>query len=335
MNLTEFFNQSIPVLETEMHRIIQESLDPRADLLSEIFFYHLGMDRDGEARGKRIRPLLVFLITHAFQSDWKSALPAAAAVEFLHNFSLIHDDVEDRSEKRHGRLTVWAKWGQAQAINAGDGMFTLVFRSIHKLKYFCPAEVTLNAAELIAQACLHLVEGQILDVAFENREDISISDYFQMIDGKTSSLLACCTQMGGLIAGVDSSRMELLKKLGYNLGRSFQIQDDLLGIWGDPLETGKPIESDIIDHKQTLPVLYGLQYSDRFREKWIKSRILPGEVSLVSSWLMEDGIFEKVESDLLKLDDEIDKNIHELNFDSVEGINLLKELILKLKTRKR
>lgn len=335
MNLTEFFNQTIPVLEAEMRQIIQDSLDPRAELLKEIFLYHLGMDKDREARGKRIRPLLIFLITHAFQVDWKRALPAAAAVEFLHNFSLIHDDVEDRSEQRHGWPTVWAKWGQAQAINAGDGMFTLVFHSAQQLKQYYPAEVTLTATELISKACLQLVEGQAMDVAYENQYNISITEYFQMIDGKTASLLACCTQLGGLLAGVDSTRMALLKKLGYNLGRSFQVQDDLLGIWGDPQETGKPVDNDLTNHKHTLPVSYGLQMSNRFREKWMAGQILPGEVSVISSWLMEDGVHSKVESDLNTLDDDTNKIMKDIKFNSSEGISLLKEFILNLRTRKR
>lgn len=335
MNLTEFFNHTIPVLEAEMRQIIKESLDPQADLLNEIFIYHLGMDKDGEARGKRIRPLLVFLISHAFQADWKRALPAAAAVEFLHNFSLIHDDVEDHSEQRHGRPTVWAKWGQAQAINAGDGMFTLVFRSAQQLQRFYPAEVTLSAMELISQACLHLVEGQVLDVAFEKRKEISIPDYYRMIDGKTASLLACCAQLGGLIAGVDPSQLELLKKLGYTLGRSFQVQDDLLGIWGDPQETGKPIESDLTNHKHTLPVLYGLEMSKRFKEKWTTGEILPGDVSLISSWLIEIGVYLKVESELKKMDDDTENIMEDLNFNSSVGVSLLEELISKLRTRKK
>ena len=335
MNLTEFIDQTIPVLEADMRQIIQESLDPRSDLLNDIFIYHLGMDKDKEARGKRIRPLLIFLISHAFQADWKSALPAAAAVEFLHNFSLIHDDVEDRSEQRHGRPTVWAKWGQAQAINAGDGMFTLVFHSAQQLQRFYPAEVSLSTMELISQACLHLVEGQVLDVAFEKQKDIAIPEYFRMIDGKTASLLACCAQLGGLMAGVPPSHMELLKKFGYILGRSFQVQDDLLGIWGDPQETGKPIESDLTNHKHTLPVLYGLEMSKRFRNKWTNGIILPGEVSLISSWLMEDGVYSKVESELRKLDDDADKIFEEIKFNSSEGVALLGELIFKLRTRKR
>jgi geranylgeranyl diphosphate synthase, type I len=335
MNLTKFFNETIPVLEAGMHDTIQKSLDTRADLLNEIFIYHLGMDKDRQARGKRIRPLLVFLTTHAFQVDWKRALQAAAAVEFLHNFSLIHDDVEDRSEQRHGRPTVWAKWGQAQAINAGDGMFTLVFHSARLLERFCPAETVIAAIDLISQACLHLVEGQVMDVAFEKRNDISIPDYYRMIDGKTASLLACCTQLGGLIANVDATRMVLLKEFGYNLGRAFQVQDDLLGIWGDPQETGKPVESDLANHKHTLPVLYGLQSSSRFRKKWIAGGILPDEVPLVSSWLMEDGIYSQVESELNQLNEAADKNMMDMQFTSSEGSSLIRELILKLRKRKK
>ncbi len=243
--------------------------------------------------------------------------------------------MEDRSERRHGRPTVWAKWGQAQAINAGDGMFTLVFHSAHQLQRYYPADVTLSAMELISQACLHLVEGQILDVAFEKRKEISIPEYYRMVDGKTASLLACCTQLGGLISGVDPSRMELLKKLGYTLGRSFQVQDDLLGIWGDPQETGKPVESDLANHKHTLPVLYGLEMSKRFKEKWTTGEILPGEIPSISSWLMEDGVYIKVASELKKMDDDTDRIMENMNFNSSEGVSLLEELISKLRTRKR
>ena len=133
MNLEEFVTMTIPSLEDEMRRLIERSLDKDSRILKDIFIYHLGLDDVGKARGKRIRPLLVLLITFSSGVDWKKSLPAAVAIEFLHNFSLIHDDVEDRSDLRHGRPTVWSKWGIAQAINAGDGMFTLVLQAIHGL----------------------------------------------------------------------------------------------------------------------------------------------------------------------------------------------------------
>lgn len=334
-SLADFSNTTIPVLEAEMRRIIQEGLDPQADILKEIFLYHLGMDKDQEARGKRVRPLLVFLITNACQVDWRKAIPAAAAVEFLHNFSLIHDDVEDRSDLRHGRPTVWRKWGAAQAINSGDGMFTLVFQAIHKLSENNTSMMTLAASELLTQTCLRLVEGQILDVSFESQKDISVDDYYRMIDGKTAALLACCTQLGGLVSGVDQSKMDLLKELGYKLGRGFQIQDDLLGIWGKPLETGKPVENDLSNHKHTLPVIFGLLISPRFKDRWIRGKIKPNDITLLAEWLVEDGVFRKVESEIDKLDAEVDELLLKLKFSSVEGLKMLNELVARLRTRNR
>lgn len=333
--LTDFFNLTIPVLEAEMRRVIAEGLNPDSNLLKEIFLYHLGMDVGKEVRGKRVRPLLVFLICHAFQTDWHRALPAASSVEFLHNFSLIHDDIEDRSEERHGRPTVWSKWGAAQAINSGDGMFTLVYQSIQKIKEVTSPEITIEATNLINQTCLKLVEGQILDVSFENQSSVSIEDYYRMIDGKTAALLACCAQLGGLVAGLDSSKMNLLNEFGCQLGRSFQVQDDILGIWGDSRETGKPVANDLTEHKKTLPVLYGLQMSPRFKERWQKKDISMEDITAISTWLMDDGIYAKVESDLSHLNEGTDELITKLNFPSEDGLDMIKELITKLRSRKR
>lgn len=333
--LSDFFNLTIPILESEMHRIITESIDPKADLLREIFIYHLGMDQGIEVRGKRVRPMLVFLICHAFQGEWQKAVSAAAAVEFLHNFSLIHDDIEDHSDKRHGRQTVWAKWGAAQAINAGDGMFTLVFKAIQQMQGQGTGELTLKAFHLITDTCLKLVEGQIMDVAFETQKNISVSDYYRMIDGKTAALLACCVQLGGLVADVGMQKMKLLKKFGMQLGRSFQIQDDILGIWGDTKETGKPVADDLIEHKHTLPVIYGLKMSPRFKKRWMQKEISLVEIPVLSQQLMEDGIYQKVEDELTRLNGETDKLMMELNFSNSEGLAMLEEMIIKLRTRRR
>jgi geranylgeranyl diphosphate synthase, type I len=334
-SLSTFFDLTIPVLESEMRRIITQSLDPKSDLLREIFLYHLGMDQGKEVRGKRVRPMLVFIICHACQGEWQKAVPAAAAVEFLHNFSLIHDDIEDRSDKRHGRPTVWAKWGAAQAINSGDGMFTLVFQAIQQMLHQETNEKTLEAIHLITQTCLKLVEGQILDVAFETQEDIAVSDYYRMIDGKTATLLACCAQLGGLVAGIDTQKMGLLNKLGSKLGRSFQIQDDILGIWGDSQETGKPVTNDLIEHKHSLPIIYGLQMSPRFKKRWMQKEISLEDTPTMVRQLTEDGVHQKVEKELAHLDHETDKIIKELNFPNKEGSVMLGELMAKLRIRKR
>jgi geranylgeranyl diphosphate synthase type I len=335
MNLEKFVKMTIPSLEDEMRALIEGSLDNDSRTLKDIFIYHLGLDDTGKTRGKKIRPLLVLLITMSAGIDWKKSLPAAVAIEFLHNFSLIHDDVEDRSDMRHGRPTVWTKWGSAQAINAGDGMYTLVFQAIHELNKNNSAEVTLAASDLITQACMKLVEGQINDVAFEGRDEITIEEYWKMINGKTAALIACSTQLGGLIAGLGKKQQEILYSFGLKLGRGFQIQDDFLGIWGKPETTGKPSDSDLVNHKQTLPVIYGHQMSSRFKERWSQGKIQKSEIQLLSDWLKQDGVYSRVQSEAENINIEIDQHLVDLNLPDREGLRMLKELLSGLRQRNR
>jgi geranylgeranyl diphosphate synthase, type I len=333
MNLEKFVNLAIPALENEMKAIVAENLNSDSRVLKDIFLYHLGLDEKRGTQGKRIRPLLVLLTTHAAGSDWKNALPAAAAVEFLHNFSLIHDDVEDKSDLRHGRPTVWSKWGTAQAINAGDGMFTLVFQAIHELIKNNSPEITIAADKLISRACMKLVEGQTKDIAFEDRDDVTIDDYLGMIDGKTAALLACSAQLGGLIAGLDEKRQIMLYLFGQKLGRNFQIQDDLLGIWGNPETTGKPVKSDLVNHKHTLPVIYGLQMSSTFKARWQEGNIKDSEIELIADLLKEDGVHLKIKTISENINNEIDNLLVDLNLPNTEGIGMLKELLNELRDR--
>ena len=161
MSLKNFINTALPKVEATVKNIIKKSIDPTIADLSRIFHNHLGLEEPDQARGKRIRPLLVLLTANATGTDWKKALPVAAAVELLHNFSLIHDDIEDHSTLRRGRPTVWASWGTAQAINAGDGMFALVFEAVSGLlEESRSKEVSLDALKILTKTCIRLVEGQ-------------------------------------------------------------------------------------------------------------------------------------------------------------------------------
>jgi geranylgeranyl diphosphate synthase type I len=333
MNLENFVNLTIPTLENEMKALIKDSLDSESRILKDIFLYHLGLDEKMGARGKRIRPLLVLLITQSAGTDWKKSLPAAVAVEFLHNFSLIHDDIEDQSNLRHGCPTVWSKWGTAQAINAGDGMYTLVFHAIHGLNKYNSQEITMAAGDLITRACMKLVEGQINDVAFEARNEITIDDYWKMIDGKTAALLACSAQLGGLIAGLDRGQQGILNLFGQKLGRGFQIQDDMLGIWGNIKDTGKPIDSDLINHKQTLPVIYGLQMCPRFKDRWHQGKIKRTEILFLSDLLKKEGVYTRVQSESDNMNNEVDNLLAEIHLPNAEGIFILKELLNGLRER--
>ncbi|MBX7235472.1 MAG: polyprenyl synthetase family protein [Caldilineales bacterium] len=226
--------------------------------------YHLGWeDPAGQPetanQGKRVRPLVVLLACQAAGGDPYTALPAAAAVELVHNFSLIHDDIEDGSPTRRHRPTLWSLFGPAQAINAGDAMFTLARLALARLsERETPAPRALSAFYLFDQTCLCLTEGQHLDMSFETRTEVSPDDYLTMIGGKTAALLAASAQLGAIVAGASQEAGGQFWRFGHELGLSFQIQDDILGIWGDEAQTGKSAASDLLTRKKTLPVLFAL-----------------------------------------------------------------------------
>ncbi len=236
MLIDQFISIMQPELEVELKTVIDQGIPKDVPELRSMLAYHLGWEGEGsgiEAQGKRIRPLLVLLSTAAAGGDWKKALPAAAAVELIHNFSLIHDDIQDNSPIRRGRATVWIKWGIPQAINAGDLMFTLAFYSLDHLREQIPIEQSVIAGEVLHNAIIHLTRGQYLDLSYETRKEIKIDDYWPMVGGKTAALLSASVEIGALVAGVTENRKNHFRQFGYLLGLAFQAWDDWLGIWGD------------------------------------------------------------------------------------------------------
>jgi len=223
-----------------------------------------------EESGKFIRSTLCLLSCQAVGGDTSQAIPAAAAVELIHNFSLIHDDIEDASYERHHRPTVWRLWGQSQAINAGDAMFTLAYLALVRLKgKGIVDEKIANCTEMLSLACLKLCEGQYLDVEYENRLDITVEDYLDMAAKKTAALFAVSTSLGAYVGSEDSGLVDSFRLFGRELGMVFQIHDDILGIWGVEDTVGKSA-GDICQRKKTLPVIYGLQSSDGEATKRLK-----------------------------------------------------------------
>jgi geranylgeranyl diphosphate synthase type I len=229
--------------------------------------YHLGWtDAHLQAvevhAGKRIRPLLCLLSAEAAGGDARQAMPAAVAVELAHNFSLVHDDIQDNSAVRRGRPAVWAVWGMAQAITAGDGMFVVARRALEGLQQ---AEVApsrcLAAYRAFDRACLALCEGQFLDIDFEPRSSITQEQYLSMIEGKTAALLAASAELGALVVTDEVDRIRSHARWARRVGMAFQIQDDILGIWGDEALTGKSSATDVRDKKKTLPVVFALNQS--------------------------------------------------------------------------
>jgi geranylgeranyl diphosphate synthase type I len=262
--------------------------------------YHLGWeDQDGrpqEARhGKLLRPLLCVASCEAVGGNVESALPVAAAVELLHNFSLIHDDIEDNSAQRHGRDAVWKVWGVAQAVNAGDGMFALAHVALDRLSDVgVDAQPVLAAARLLDRASLRLCEGQYLDLAFEQRLGVSCPDYLAMVGGKTAALMAAAAGSGALVGEAPPAAVSAFERFGEKLGFAFQIRDDILGIWGESRETGKPTGEDIRARKKSFPVVFAMESateSDRkdLRALYAKDKLGEDDVTAASDLLERAG----------------------------------------------
>ena len=224
--------------------------------------YHLGwVDEQGQpafAEGKLLRPRLLLAACQAVGTDPERALPAAAAVELVHNFSLVHDDVEDESRLRHHRSTVWHRWGAAQAINTGDALFAAAHLALLRLPHHgVDAGTTLRASRALGSACLQLCHGQFLDLDYESRPMVGLNQYREMVRGKTAALMEACLYIGGLVGGASRTTLLRLQRIGRHLGLAFQIQDDVLDLWVDEGVTGK-MASDMLRKKKTFPLVLAL-----------------------------------------------------------------------------
>ncbi len=292
MSLKQHIETMLPAIEQELQEQVAR-LDARHTLhFHEMLTYHMGWTGEGagrEATGKRIRPMIVLLATASAGADWKPSLPAAAAVELMHNFSLVHDDVQDNSDKRRGRETVWKKWGVPMAINVGDALFVMSNQAMMDLIKTHPASNVVRAAAILHDTCLDLTRGQFLDMSYEERNDLSLEDYWPMVGGKTSALLSACTHIGALLGNAGEAEQEAYRQFGYHLGLAFQVQDDILGIWGDEAVTGKSAASDLVEGKNSLPVLYALGKQGKFAERWMQGPITANEVKEVASQLEDEG----------------------------------------------
>jgi len=192
----------------------------------------------------------------------KQAVPAAVAVELVHNFSLIHDDIQDRDRERHHRPTVWALWGEPQALSAGNALYALACRTLLGLaQHQVAPERILQVSACLTQSSLEMMQGQYMDLEFEKRLDVTTQEYMKMTAHKTGALIACAMEMGALIGSGDPNLVSAFAETGRYLGHLFQIRDDILGIWGDVATTGKATGSDIRRKKKTFPVIHALQHA--------------------------------------------------------------------------
>ncbi|MBZ0276866.1 MAG: polyprenyl synthetase family protein [Anaerolineae bacterium] len=271
-------------LDATMRQIIDSLAYLPADFTLMLRYTMGWVDEHGsmynQPTGKRIRPLLLLLCAEAAGGSWRDALPAAAAVEFLHNFSLIHDDIEDDSLTRHGRPTVWNIWGTANAINAGDALFTVAFHALQTLNQTGIApDCLLTTWGIFNRTAIELTRGQHLDMRFEHQSTVSVEDYLSMITGKSAALVAACAHIGALIGGNNTSVADNLASFGLNLGIAFQIRDDILGIWGDPGVTGKSAATDILSRKKSLPVLHALSQNADLSHIYAREHLGEADVS--------------------------------------------------------
>ncbi len=269
---SDFYTATFGVLQTEieaeMHavRAAQREVAP---LLWEMIDHHFDWKApqtaaSGVGHGKKVRPVLMALVARAICGAHQHVLPAGAALELLHNFTLVHDDVMDHSPTRRHRPTVWALWGATQAINAGDALYALANLALGRLvERGVTAERVVRAFRTLSQACLWTAEGQVLDIAFTERPTVTTAEYMTMVEHKTGKLLEAATMLGALLSTDDEDVIQAYARFGRDLGIAFQIRDDYLGIWGRADETGKPITEDIREKKKSYPVLVALERAEK------------------------------------------------------------------------
>ena len=255
-----------------LHRSISDlHLEEIPDLLK----YHLGwVDRDGNvsqtafSQGKALRPTLCMFACDALGGDITRAVLGAAALELIHNFSLIHDDIQDQDIERRHQSTVWSIWGIPKALVAGDAMQAVGdLTALMSMEKGVPVNVVLKVSEILTESYLEMIEGQCLDLRFETRTDISSEDYLGMVARKTGALLRSSVHIGSLIATDDEHITQAFSEFGNHIGRAFQIRDDYLGIWGDASETGKSNDNDIRRRKKSFPVVYGFEHASGIAKK--------------------------------------------------------------------
>lgn len=257
------------------------SSEPQYAGLYEMIRYHLGwLDRSlapvQADSGKKLRPALCLLVAEAAGGDWRTAVPAAAAVELIHNFSLVHDDIQDASRLRRHRETVWAIWGTAQAINAGDALLIIAQQAL--LEGSLAPDLALGGLRMLNAACRALCEGQFLDMGWESEHQITVDQYLGMIERKTARLFQCSAELGAYCARAPADVQQAAVDFGRVLGMAFQAADDLLGVWGPEAETGKTAALDVMSRKKSLPIVLGLSapgpVADRLRELFRRERQL-------------------------------------------------------------
>ncbi|MGQ0845194.1 MAG: polyprenyl synthetase family protein [Sporichthyaceae bacterium] len=250
-------------------------LDP---ITAEQAAYHFGWS-DGDGAGKAVRPRLALLGARAVGAEAGVAVPGAVAVELVHNYSLLHDDLIDGDLERRHRPTVWRTWGTAGAVLSGDALVSLAMDVLLEV----PGAAGAAAARLLSAANTELIRGQVQDVSFERHPEVPVEQVLAMAEAKTGALLSAAAAIGAVLAGAGDGHVGALREYGRHLGLAFQLADDVLGVWGDPERTGKPAQNDLRARKTSLPVAWtigqGGAAADRLID-WSRSEREPSELEL-------------------------------------------------------
>ncbi len=269
--------------------------------------------------GKRLRPVMVLLACNLFNDSVEKAIPAAMAIEVFHNFTLLHDDIMDKAEMRRNSLSVYKKYNENTAILSGDAMSIMAYNYLLK----CNSSDPVSMIRLFSQTALEVCEGQQYDMDFENRSNVSISEYLNMIRLKTAVLLACSLKIGALAADAPEKTADLLYVFGLNMGIAFQLQDDLLDVFADQDKLGKKIGGDIITNKKTFLMLKALELADDKTKKIIQDWLLVKEFNPEEKIRVITGIYNDL--NIRKITEKYVEEFYQAALDIYEEINVNKE----------
>ncbi len=341
MNVEEILNEHLEMIDNEIKELFKGYDDPSK--LYDMMQYHLGwLDENFKPTihygGKRFRPTLCLLVYNALSGVYDKALPAAAAVELIHNFSLIHDDIEDRDATRRHKPTIWKLWGEAQGINTGDGMHVLANLAAIRLRERDVNDTRIvDVLTILNETVMRLCEGQFQDMSFEESMDVTTDMYLNMVTGKTAALIQASTEIGALLATEDEKIIEHFKNFGKTIGIGFQIRDDIIGVWEKSESTGKPKASDIMNKKKNLPVIHALENSSKehretMQEIYAKEKLTNEDIETVLNILHETGSYEYSQNVAKKYEDEALKELSKINI-SNKAMEKIRELSMFLVRR--
>ncbi|PIU12689.1 MAG: serralysin [Hadesarchaea archaeon CG08_land_8_20_14_0_20_51_8] len=290
MDIMKCMEDQVKLIEAEMKKFVPESIEP--EVLAKASKHLL------EAGGKRLRPCLVLIACEAVGGKAEDAVETAAALELLHTFTLIHDDIMDKDEFRRNVKTVHTIWGEPVAIIAGDALFAKVFEAVaaNAKRLKLPADRVVKLFDTLSKASFEICQGQALDMLFEERKDIGEKEYLKMVSGKTGALIEASTKVGALLGRGKPEQVKALAEYGRLIGIAFQIQDDVLGLVGEEKKFGKPIGSDIREGKRTLIIVRALETAPSSRKKIVsvlgKRKASKAEIKAAIKMLKDTGAID-------------------------------------------